>query len=285
MRLVAALQSLARRPALVAIVQPGSVDDLVHVRAVLGTAIPAVQARTAGIRGELQQTRALKASAALAVQSLAESRGRLEDQRLQLTRLEAEHRMKSRQLGRDAMFESDRAIGLGERARDLVDLMATLGDAATTRASLESLPGPLPRPPRPGEAADPIQPGATFAGPPPYRLPADGRLVTGLGELSEAGVRSRGLTLSVAADAQIVAPTAGRVVFAGPFRDYGRIVILDHGGGWTSLISNLGAVSVRVGDVVSQGSPIGRAPTGDDPRITVELRRKGRSIDMTPLVG
>jgi len=284
-RLVAALQSLARRPALIAVVQPGSVDDLVHVRAVLGTAIPAVQARTAGIRSELQRTRSLQASAALAASSLTESRGRLEAQRLALTRLEVAHRLKSRQLGRDAMFESDRAIGLGERARDLVDLMQTLGDAASTRASLESLPGPIPRPPRPGEVATPIDTGPTYAGRPPYRLPADGRVVTGLGELSDAGVRSRGLTLAVAAGVQVVAPAAGRVVFAGPFRDYGRIAILDHGGGWTSLVSGMGSVSVRVGDTVSQGSPIGQSPSGDDPRITIELRRKGRAIDMTPLIG
>ena len=50
----------------------------------------------------------------------------------------------------------DRAIALGEQARDIVDLMDRLGDQATTRESLESLPGPLPRPPRPGEVRSPI---------------------------------------------------------------------------------------------------------------------------------
>ncbi|OYY66156.1 murein hydrolase activator EnvC [Sphingomonas sp. 28-62-11] len=284
-RLMAALQSLARRPVVISLVQPGSVNDLVHVRAVLGSVIPQVQARTADVRADLARTRRLQAGAALAVASLGESRTRLEAERLVLTRLEAEHRLKSRALGRDALFESDRAIALGERARDIVDLMDQLGNQAETRAALEALPGPLPRPPRPGEVPSPIDTTAWSRDAPPYRLPVDGRVVTGLGEISEAGVRSRGLTMATASGAQVIAPAAGRIVFARRFRDYGTVVIIDHGGGWTSLIANLGTASVAVGERVAQGTPIGRAATVEEPRITIELRRKDRAIDMTRLLG
>ncbi len=284
-RLIAALQSLARRPTLVSVVQPGSVNDIVHVRAVLSSALPVIRARTAGLRADLARTRQLQASAALATQGLADSRSRLEAQRLALTRLEAEHRLRSRALGRDALFESDRAIALGERARDIVDLMGQLGDQATIRENLASLPGPLPRPPRPGEAATPVPTSAWSSAAPPYRLPVTGKIVTGLGELSDAGVRSRGLTIEVAGEAQVVAPAGGRVSFAGPFRGYGIIVILDHGGGWTTLLWGLGNASVEVGETVAQGSPVGRSKSGDDARVTVELRRKGRAVDMTPLIG
>lgn len=284
-RLIAALQSLARRPTLISLVQPGSVDDLVHVRAVLANTLPVIRARTARIRTDLARTRGLEARAALATRALAGSRAQLESQRLALARLEAAHRLRSRALGRDALFESDRAIALGEQARDIVDLMGQIGQQATTREALESLPGPLPRPLRPGEVISSIDTTQWPDAAAPYRLPVAGRVVTGLGELSAAGVRSRGLTLATLAGAPAVAPAAGRVAFAGPFRDYGRIVILDHGAGWTSLVSGLGLVSVGVGESVAQGAPIGRAGTGDDPRVTVELRRKGRAIDMTPLIG
>ena len=284
-RLIAALQSLARRPVVISLIQPGSVNDLVHVRAVLGTVIPQVRERTADIRADLDRSRRLQAGAALAVRTLGESRARLEAERLALTRLEAEHRLRSRALGRDALFESDRAIALGERARDIVDLMDQLGNEAETRAALASLPGPLPRPPRPGEVASPIDPQAWSSAAPPYRLPVDGRIVTGLGELSDAGVRSRGLTIETQAGAQVIAPAAGRVVFARPFRGYGRVVIIDHGGGWTSLIANLGETSVSVGQQLGQGTPIGRAGADDLPRITIELRRKDRAIDLARLIG
>ena len=284
-RLMAALQSLARRPAMISVVQPGSVDDLVHVRAVLSNTLPVIRARTADVRADLARTRQLQAGATTAAKALADSRTQLEDQRLSLTRLEAEHRLRSRALGRDALFESDRAIALGEHARDIVDLMDQLGNQAATREELESLPGPLPRPPRPGEVASPVDTISWSHSAPPYRLPVVGRVVTGLGELSDAGVRSRGLTIASAKEAQVVAPAAGRIAYAGPFRGYGTIVIIDHGGGWTSLISGLGAISARVGERVGQGAPIGAAGSGDDPRVTIELRRRDRAIDMTPLLG
>lgn len=284
-RLMAALQALARRPVLLSLTQPGTVGDMVHVRAVLATVLPVVQARTADVRAGLARARQLQQDAAVAVASLGESRSRLENERLALVRLEAQHRLRSRSLGHDALFESDRAIALGEQARDIVDLMGQMSDQAATRADLAALPGPLPRPLKPGETPSPIDSLAWSRTAPPYRLPVDGHLVTGLGEVSDAGVRSRGLTLETQPGAQVIAPAAGRVVFARPFRDYGTVVIIDHGGAWTSLVANLADTSVSVGDQVQQGSPIGHAGAGARPRVTVELRRRDRAIDMTRLVG
>jgi septal ring factor EnvC (AmiA/AmiB activator) len=282
-RLIAALQSLARRPAVLGLVQPGSTRDIVHVRAVLAGVTPVVRARTDQVRAEVARTRRLREGAELAVRSLADGRARLQNERLALVRMEADHRLRSADYRRDAMFESDRALALGEQARDLVDLMDTMGEAAETRAALEALPGPLPRPGAEGAAPPPPVVRDTRT-PPPYRLPVSGQVVTGLGELSGEGVRSRGLTLATASAAQVVAPTGGRVIYAGRFRRYGNIVILDHGQGWTSLVAGLDRVMVRVGDVLVQGSPLGRAPQGEAPRITVELRRKGRPIDLAQLL-
>ncbi len=284
-RLVAALQSLARRPSVLSLVQPGSIDDLVHVRAALGSALPVVRAKTAAVRAGLARSRQLAADARVAVASLATGRRQLEEQRLALARLEAAHRLKSRDFGRSALFESDRAIALGEQARDLVDLMDQLSDAAATGAALESLPGPRPRPARPGEARLAVDASAWSAAAPPYRLPVSGRLVTGLGELSDTGVRARGLTLETVSSARVVAPAAGRVLFARPFRGFGTVVILDHGAGWTTLIAGLASTSVRVGDRLVQGSALGQTPGNAAPRITVELRRRDRPIDLLRLAG
>lgn len=284
-RLVAALQSLARRPALLGLLQPGSTADIVHVRAVLGSVAPVVRERSAGVRGEIARTRRLREGADIAARSLNDGRERLEAERLALVRMEAEHRLRAAGYRREAMFESDRALALGEQARDLVELMDTLGAAAETREALELLPGPLPRPGAASEDDAPPAPArAARKGPPPYRLPVAGSIVTGLGEVSDAGVRSRGLTLSSWAGAQVVAPAAGRVIYAGRFRGYGNIVILDHGAGWTSLVAGLDRVLVRVGDAPVQGTPLGRAPQGEAPRITVELRRQGHAVDLAQLL-
>ena len=277
-RLLAALQSLARRPTVVAIAQPGSVDDLVHVRAVLGSTLPLVRARTAAARADVARMRSLQTSAAQAAAALAQTRAKLEADRVALAMLEARHRQRSRALGRGAMGESDRALALGEQARDLVDRMTEEGSAAATAIDLAAIDGPRPRP----IAAASVVPRAPHG---VYRLAVRGRLVTGFDELSASGVRSRGLTFAVAPGAAVVAPAGGVVRYAGRFRAYGMVVIVDHGDGWTSLVSGLGDSAVKVGEPVAMGAPIGRAAAGEDPRVTVELRRRGRPVDMAMLVG
>ena len=116
---------------------------------------------------------------------------------------------------------------------------------------------------------------------PVYRLPVKGPLLAGMGEISAAGIHSRGLTLSPPADGEVVAPAGGRIAYAGAFRSYGEIVIIDHGGGWTSLVTGLATLGVGAGDRVAIGQPIGRA--GSRP-IMVELRRDGRPYPIAPLI-
>lgn len=279
-RLVAALASLARAPAAAAVAQPGSVRDLVHVRAVLATAVPRVQAQTAALRGDLVRARDLRRSAAMAEGALRDGRATLAAERLRLARLEGEAGRRFRDLRQGALIESDRAIAMGERARDLVDRMGAAGQRAATQASLAALPGPLPRPRRAG-SAPPVLP----AGSPVYRLPVPGRVVGGLGELSGAGVRGRGLALAAAPGARVVAPAPGRVAFAGRFRGYDDIVIIDHGEGWTTLLTGLSEIAVARDARVAAGDAVGRAQGGAERPVEVELRRRGRPVDITRLAG
>ncbi|WP_419809318.1 murein hydrolase activator EnvC family protein [Sphingomonas sp.] len=275
--LLAALTAMARRPTVAAIAQPGSVDDMVHVRALLGAQLPVVRARAAGVRAELAEVRRLQADAALAAQALRDGRARLENDRVALAQLEARHRAQAQSYGERAIGEADRALALGEQARDLVDRMTEQGQASATVAELAPLAGPLPRPLAPGIVPLRAQ-GA-------YRLPVAGRLLTGFGEVSPAGVRARGLTFAVAPGAPVVAPAGGTVRYARAFRGYGIIVVIDHGDGWSTLLTGLAATGVHTGQSVRSGTPVGRAAAGDEPRVTVELRRRGRPADLAALVG
>ncbi|KQT31793.1 hypothetical protein ASG29_07740 [Sphingomonas sp. Leaf412] len=256
-RLLAALTGLARRPAIAAVAQPGSIADLVHVQAVLSTTMPAVAARTAAIRDDLARARALQANATVAARSLQAGHARLVDARERLAALSG---------------DDEQALALGERTRDIVDRLRTIGGAQATLADLAALPGP------PVASTAPVGAAA-------YRLPVSGRLTTGLGEVSDNGVRARGLTFDVAAGVPVAVPAAGRVVFAGPFRSFGGTVIIDHGAGWTTAVTGLGPVEVARGARVVPGMRIGRAPQGEAPRVTVELRRNGRPVDITAMIG
>ena len=284
-RLIAALQTLSRRPPALALVQPGSTSDIVYVRAILASMLPVLRARTAGLRAEIESGRRLKSNADRALSLLGESQKRLVGERAALVRLAAQHRSVSRRFSVGALAEEDRAVALGERARDIVDLIDQLGTEAETRDQLASLPGPLLRPDRLDAAQPaPVEQIADGDKPPPYRLPVSGTLVTGLGEVSRSGVRARGLTIAVRPSAQVVAPIAGRIVYAGVYRGYGQIIIIDHGRGWNTLITSLAAIDVRVGDTVMQGSPVGKAGASR-PTVTVELRKGNQPVDITPMIG
>lgn len=278
LRLVAALQSMARRPQVLAIAQPGSTADMVHVRAVLGTTMPVVEKRTADIRAELNKVRQLRDDAGNAVASLRRARDQIDVERVALVKLEGEHRARASKLTRGAMVESDRSTALGEQAREIIAQMEDLGEAAAVREELAALPGPLPRPDGGAVLAK------SASNVPPYRLPVDGTLIIGMGELSPTGVRARGLTFETGSAAPVVAPASGKIAYAGEFRGYGGVVIIDHGSGWTSLVAGLGAVRVKLGSVVTQGALIGAAPGGDSPRVTIELRRRNQPMDLAQLL-
>jgi septal ring factor EnvC (AmiA/AmiB activator) len=276
---------MARRPPVLALLQPGSVRDIVHVHAVLASVMPLVRARTAELRTDVERGRVLRVAADAALAAERTAQARLITQRQQLVALEARKRIDSSRFASSALTEQDRAIAMGEEARDITELMSGIDSATAVRARLEALPGPILRPAEPSAARSlPTDTAVATASIPAYRLPVVGQVVTGLGEISEAGVRARGLTIATRPGAQVVAPTSGRIAFAGPFRGYGNIVVIDHGLGWTSLLTSLAALDVKVGDNVDAGAPIGRAGT-DRPTITVELRRRGTPVDIAKLAG
>lgn len=287
LELAASLQQLSRQPPVSVLAQPGSLTDMVHARAVIDAAMPVIERRTAGVRRELTRLDTTRRQQAVALRALSASKAQLAHRRDALTRLENEGRLRSRELMSSAQLEADRALGLGEKARDIVDLMDSLEADGAVRAELAQLAGPLPRPRNPGGA---VGGGAPPAAPEPeltqgaYRLPVVGRIVAGLGEVNESGVRSRGVTIAARPGGQVVAPAPGRVGFAGDYRGYGKIVIIDHGGGWVSLLTGMIALSVGVGDTLDAGAPVGRAGS-DDSRITIELRRGGRPVDIVAMIG
>jgi septal ring factor EnvC (AmiA/AmiB activator) len=128
-------------------------------------------------------------------------------------------------------------------------------------------------------------PGAAATGPPrDFRLPVQGRTLAGFGARRESGLASTGITLVPAPGAQVVAPASGRIAFAGPYRGYGRIVIIEHDGGWTSLVTGLARADVPVGSRVIGGSPLGLAEA-EDPAVTIELRRDGEPVNPLEYLG
>jgi len=279
-RLTAGLQRLSRRPALFALLRPGSVRDTMHLRALLETVMPEVERRTAALRVEIDKGRALELRAQAASGQLRASEAELKTRRQQLVALETRQRLASRKASGVASRESERALALAEKAKDLGELVGEVGRQGELRDQLAQLPGPIMRPPRPEESEVVDASGFTAppAGLPGYILPLAGRLVAGFGEETQGSTRSSGIVLAARPGAQAVAPAPGRVAFAGPYSGYGRIVIIEHAGGWTTLITGLAQLDAAVGDQLVAGSPLGVTGPGQ-PHVMVELRQNGEPVN------
>ena len=282
LRLTAALQRLARRPLLFTLLRPGSVRDAMHMRALLATMLPEVTRRTADLRGELDRGRVLRENAAATIERLRTEQANLGQRRAALAALETQQRLAARQSAGVADRESERALALAEQVSDLGALADNLGRAGALRDELARLPGPIMRPNQPAEASGlPLDtaPPAIAARPAlAVLLPVQGRLVAGFGADLPGQPRSRGVAIAAQAGAQVISPGAGRVAFAGAYRGFGQIVIVDHGGGWTSLVTGLAQLDVGVGNELVAGSPLGSAGPGR-PVVTLELRHDGQPVN------
>lgn len=280
-RLTAALQSMSRRPLALSALQSGSLRDLVYTRAVLDSTIPLVRERTSALRSDLDRARDLEAEAGQALADRRESEAALAQRRRDLVALAEQERLRARQAAGGADREAQRALVLAEQAIDLDQLVGRLEAAGSLREQLAALPGPLPRPVDPTAAsvsATPSPVASATAPPARYQLPVAGAITAGFGEAGTSGQRQAGIVLAARPRAQVVAPAAGRVAFAGPYRGFGRIVIVEHANGWTSLVTGLGTLDVAVGQDVTAGSPLGLSPSRRG-EVTLELRQGGEPVN------
>lgn len=280
-RLTGALQRLSRRPLTLSLLRPGSLKDTVHMRAMLDTMLPEVQRRTAALRVEIDKSKALRAAALAAVETLRAEQAELGRRRQTLAALETRQRLDLRQTSGTADREAERALALAEQARDLDGLTQQLGAAGELREELAALPGPVIRPANPQMAqvsALEQSPSPSASATPAFQMPVQGRLIAGFGAVAPGTPRSQGIALATRGGAQAVAPAPGRVAFAGPYRGYGSIVIIDHGDGWTSLVTGLAQIDTAVGRNVVAGSPLGLAGPGR-PVVSLELRRDGKPVN------
>ena len=263
--LLAGLATMGRQPPLLTLADHGSVDEMVRVRALLDSTMPVIQRRSAALTAELTERRALVAAADWARTELTQGRKQLALRQRQFAELEAKASARASRLSGEAFGAGDRVLASGEVLEEAGSEAAQRRAGQAAAKALLELDFARPRPMR-GDS--PLPPG-DFA----YSLPVGAPLLDGLGSVDRSGIVSRGLSFATGRGAEVTVPADGTIAFAAPFRGNDGVVIIDHGGGWTSLL--LGVASDRPrGTKVRRGEPLGRALG----TIGVELRRNGRPI-------
>ena len=270
--LLTGLAVMAQRPPLLSLADRGGTDEFVKVRILLDATLPTVRTRTAALSGEVRRGEQIERAAAAARLELAHSRQALLARRQRFAMLERRATNAALQAGGQALTVGDVALAAGENVEEFRRSETNSRGMRMIAAQLASAPPAPARPAAPESASTPV--------PFHYELPASAPVIDGLGSINESGVRSRGLTFATSRGAEVTAPATGIVRFSGPFRDYDGVLIIEHGGGWMSLLLDVSS-TLRPGTRVGLGEPIGRAlgPLG------VELSQNGHRISPALIAG
>ena len=110
-------------------------------------------------------------------------------------------------------------------------------------------------------------------------MPARGTIVTRYGEETAKGVSSKGITIMTRPQAQVISPFDGNVIFAGEFRGYGNLIIIEHGKGYLSLLAGLETIDCELGQMLLAGEPVGQMPDENRPKLYVEIRKDNHPIN------
>ncbi len=185
-----------------------------------------------------------------------------------------------------AQYDAEVATEKALRAREQSQALATPGNEKVIEIKPESTKIAFASPAR----LKPAMPFELTKGTLP--LPAQGKRLKRFGEADGVGGTLRGISLQTRGEARIIAPTDGWVVYAGPFRSYGNLLIINAGGGYHVLLAGMGRIDVSLGQFVLAGEPVAvmgaalQAGQGNNdnsrPVLYVELRKDGRPIDPGP---
>ena len=114
-------------------------------------------------------------------------------------------------------------------------------------------------------------------------FPARGRIVVRFGQSDEQQALSKGISIETREGAQVIAPYNGQIVFAGPFRGYGLLLIIEHGDGYHSLLAGMARIDGAVGQHLATGEPVGvMGQTEAKPLLYVEFRHNGQPVNPLP---
>jgi murein hydrolase activator len=299
---LAALQRAGRRTPPALLVRPEDALQSLRTAMLLGSVVPELRGRAQKLAGDLGELVALRKTIATERDRLAADRDRLGDDRTRLAALIDERQRQQSSIEKDMETESARAIALSRQVDTLQGLIAKMEQdsksaaKAAATASLQGAPANLNGKPNLGALKDParMSPAVAFASAKGlFAMPVNGAKIREFGGSDGAGGVEKGISLATRAGAQVTTPCDGWVVYAGPFRSYGQLLILNAGGGYHVLIAGMERISVNIGQFVLTGEPVATmgttsqvasilAANASQPVLYIEFRKDGTPIDPGP---
>jgi len=285
---LSALYGLSRNPPQAFFLYPGTPLESVRSMILLREAVPALHKEARSLKIELATLTSVQRDLEDKLVRLQEAETDLARDRKALARLIEQKAALRRQTAAEADRVRRTLQTLSQESRSLRELVAKLRDQ------------PIAPPPPDVETAPlAMRPEGLRAFPEggPLTRPATGEIVQRYGQDTGFGQTSKGVVLETRGQAPVIAPFDGKIVFAGPFRDHGQILIIEHSGGYHTLLAGLEEINTVMGQWVLAGEPVGTMrprPSANEsqeglvsgrPRLYIELRRNGQPVNPVRWIG
>jgi septal ring factor EnvC (AmiA/AmiB activator) len=303
---LAALQRIGRNPPPALMVRPEDALQSVRTAIMLGAVLPDMRTQAEALAADLADLARIR-------NEIAEEKGRMllmaaaeNEDRQRVARLVEERQRKQVDTEKALEDEQQRAIVLARQVDNLKDLIGKVEqglDSASraARSAARAAEGKSKESAKESRVdlaalSDPgrLAPAVAFTAARGHLpLPVNGTRIKEFGAPDGLGGTEKGLTLATRAAAQITSPCDGWVVYAGLFRNYGQVLILNAGGGYHVVLAGMERISVNVGQFVLTGEPVaamGSGPQGaatlaagsNQPVLYVEFRKDGTPVDPSP---
>jgi septal ring factor EnvC (AmiA/AmiB activator) len=290
------LQRMGRRPPPALVVQPEDALQAVRSAMLLGAVVPSIRIEVEALASDLAALAEVRASTAEETERLRADAASLADESARRDLLIDEKRRLGEERAAALAEEQSRAEALASEALTVEELITGLEERIeSARAAAEAAEAAASAERPSADDAARLAPAVAFAevqGRLP--LPVRGVSLLAYGESDGFGGRSSGLSVATRAGAQVTAPSDAWVAYAGPFRSYGQLLILNAGDGYHVLLAGMDSIDVELGQFVLAGEPVGvmgshRQPSAAAPDVSItqpvlyiEFRKDGVSIDPAP---
>jgi septal ring factor EnvC (AmiA/AmiB activator) len=298
---LAALQRLGRHPPPALVIRPEDALQAVRTAMLLGAVLPEMRIQAEALANDLADLARIRRELAEERDRLRRDADALQDERRRLARLIEERQKKQAETEAALDAERQKAKALAQQVDDLKDLIgkmeqgldraARAARAAQRAADEKAKAGrvDLAAINDPGRIAPAVQFASTRGTLP---LPVNGVRIREFGAPDSLGSTEKGLTVATRAGAQVTSPCDGWVVYAGVFRNYGQVLILNAGGGYHIVLAGMDRISVDVGQFVLTGEPVAIMGSGSQaaslalgssqPVLYIEFRKDGTPVDPSP---
>ena len=294
--LLAGLQRLEENPPPALVVEPNDVLAALRGAMMFGTLVPELRAEAEVLARKLTRLDRIRQAVEKEKAILGTSIINLKTAQLDLDQLVTQKKQLVFEGAGKLDSERRRAAELAEKAKTLKQLIADLAAAKEKQETLKTKEVRALEAEKKRQEQALLKPSLAFSNAKGHlEYPVQGQILKRFGQDDGLGSELRGLAVATRPQAQIIAPADGRVEFAGPFRSYGQLLILNAGEGYLVLMAGMKEISAGIGQSVRAGEPVGimgKGPSsvtllGDQvqearPVLYVEFRKNGEAVDSAP---